>query len=810
MQTLAQDLRYALRNLRQAPGFTAIAIVTLALGIGANSAIFSVVNGVVLRPLEYREPDDLLFITSNFPGESYGEQFWMSAPEYLQYREQSTSFADMGVYTTGEISITGTDTPIRVPAGFASASLFTTLGVEPAVGRIFTPEEDLPAGDPTVLLSYELWMSAFGGRDDLVGDTLLVNGAPRTVVGIMPPRFDLNDNGVQVWTLLQLDPENPGSQFSHYLYGVGRLREGVVSQQAQAELDVLVAGWLETYPDAHIRPDDHEIQFEPLMTQVVGDVRSALLTLLGAVGFVLLIACANVANLLLARAESRQKEIGVRTALGAGRGRLLRQFVTESILLALIGGVLGLVVGRWGLALLLSSNAGSIPRLNEISLDASVLGFTLGVSVITGLLFGLAPLLHLTADNLTAALREGRATVGRARHRLRPLLVVSEIALTVVLVIGAGLMLRSFSALQSVDPGFDHNGLLTFRLFLPSTTYAGPPEQVSFYRDLKEQLIEIPGVESVTLMSGLPPIRRLNANTMQFEGIQFTDEGPPSEVDYFQFIADDYFSTMEIPLLEGRVFAASDSDTSMLAAVVNETMANMYWPEGALGRRLRQGGNVPWITVVGVVADVKNGGMDQQAGTELYFYVPQVAALGFGQSTMNLVLRTTIDPMSLSEQARQTVWSLDPSLPLTNLQTMDDAVFGSMARPRFLTLLLGVFGGIALLLAAVGTYGVMSYFVAERRREMGIRIALGAEAAGVLMLVMRQSFKIAVFGLVVGVGAALGLSRFVESWLFGVSAFDTTTFVAVPAVLALVAMVACLVPALRATRVDPIEVLKAE
>ncbi|MCH7823913.1 MAG: ABC transporter permease [Acidobacteria bacterium] len=810
MQTLAQDLRYALRNLRQAPGFTAIAIVTLALGIGANSAIFSVVNGVVLRPLEYREPDDLLFITSNFPGESYGEQFWMSAPEYLQYREQSTSFADMGVYTTGEISITGTDTPIRVPAGFASASLFTTLGVEPAVGRIFTPEEDLPAGDPTVLLSYELWMSAFGGRDDLVGDTLLVNGAPRTVVGIMPPRFDLNDNGVQVWTLLQLDPENPGSQFSHYLYGVGRLREGVVSQQAQAELDVLVAGWLETYPDAHIRPDDHEIQFEPLMTQVVGDVRSALLTLLGAVGFVLLIACANVANLLLARAESRQKEIGVRTALGAGRGRLLRQFVTESILLALIGGVLGLVVGRWGLALLLSSNAGSIPRLNEISLDASVLGFTLGVSVITGLLFGLAPLLHLTADNLTAALREGRATVGRARHRLRQLLVVSEIALTVVLVIGAGLMLRSFSALQSVDPGFDHNGLLTFRLFLPSTTYAGPPEQVSFYRDLKEQLIEIPGVESVTLMSGLPPIRRLNANTMQFEGIQFTDEGPPSEVDYFQFIADDYFSTMEIPLLEGRVFAASDSDTSMLAAVVNETMANMYWPEGALGRRLRQGGNVPWITVVGVVADVKNGGMDQQAGTELYFYVPQVAALGFGQSTMNLVLRTTIDPMSLSEQARQTVWSLDPSLPLTNLQTMDDAVFGSMARPRFLTLLLGVFGGIALLLAAVGTYGVMSYFVAERRREMGIRIALGAEAAGVLMLVMRQSFKIAVFGLVVGVGAALGLSRFVESWLFGVSAFDTTTFVAVPAVLALVAMVACLVPALRATRVDPIEVLKAE
>ncbi len=810
MQTLAQDLRYAFRNLKQAPAFTAVAVITLALGIGANSAIFSVVNGVVLKPLEYEEPEELVFITSNFPGESYGEQFWMSAPEYLQYREQSTSYDDMGVYNVGEVSITGTDTPIRVPAGFATASLFTTLGVDPARGRLFTPEEDLPGGDPAALLSYELWMSAFGGRDDLVGDTLLVNGTPRTVVGIMPPRFDLNDNGAQVWTLLQLDAENPGSQFSHYLYGVGRLREGVSPQQAKAELDVLVAGWLETYPDAHIRPDGHEIQFEPLMTQVVGDVRPALLTLLGAVGFVLLIACANVGNLLLARAESRQKEIGIRTALGAGRARLLRQFVTESILLALIGGALGLLVGRWGVGILLSANAGSIPRLNEIGLDAPVLAFTLAVSVFTGLLFGLAPLLHLTADNLIVALREGRATAGTARHRLRQLLVVSEIALAVVLVVGAGLMLRSFAALQGVDPGFNHEGLLTFRLFLPSSTYTAPQDQVAFYRQLEAKLLEIPGVESATLMSGLPPIRRLNANTMQFEGIQFSDEGPPSEVDYFQAVADGYFSTMQIPLIEGRLFAASDSDVSAPVALVNEAMAEMYWPEGALGRRLRQGNDAPWITVVGVVGDVKNGGMDQQAGTEIYFYVPQVAAMGFGQPTMNAVLRTSIDPLSLSEPARRAVWSLDPSLPLTNIQTMDDAVFGSMARPRFLTLLLGVFGGIALSLAAVGTYGVMSYFVAERSREMGIRMALGAESSGVLLLVIRQSLKIAALGLVLGIGAAFGLSRFVESWLYGVSAFDGATFVAVPLILAAVALTACFVPALRATRVDPIVVLKSE
>jgi len=810
MQTLAQDLRYALRNLRQAPGFAAVVILTLALGIGANSAIFSVVNGVVLKPLEYRDPDALLFISSNFPGESYGEQFWVSAPEYLQYLEQSASFADMGVYTTGEVSLTGTDTPIRVPAGFASASLFTTLGVEAHRGRIFTPAEDLPGGDSATLLSYELWMGAFGGHEDLVGDTLLVNGAPSTVVGIMPPRFDVGDNGVQVWRPLQIDPENPGNQFSHFLYGIGRLRDGTTPQQAQAELDVLVAGWRETYPDAHIRPNGHEIQFEPLRTQVIGEVRPALLTLLGAVGFVLLIACANVANLLLARAESRHKEIGVRTALGAGRGRLLRQFVTESTLLALLGGVVGLAAGRWAVGLLLATNAGSIPRLNEIGLDLPVLGFTLAVSLATGLLFGLAPLLHLTGTNLTTSLREGRATAGSARHQLRQLLVVSEIALAVVLVVGAGLMLRSFATLQSVDPGFDHDGLLTFRLFLPAAAYASPPEQMTFYRELKARLLEIPGVESATLMSGLPPIRRLNANTMQFEGIQFSDEGPPSEVDYFQAVMDDYLSTMRIPLLEGRMLAAGDGDAAMPAVVVNETMADLYWPEGAIGRRIRQGGNAPWMTVVGVVGDVKNGGMDQAAGTELYFYAPQSAAMGFGQSTMNVVLRTSLDPSSLSETARRTVWSLDPSLPLTSLQTMEDAVFGSLARPRFLTLLLGVFGGLALALAAVGTYGVMSYFVAERRREMGIRMALGAESGGVLLLVLVQSFKIAGLGLVVGVGAALGLTRFVESWLFGVSAFDAPTFVAVPLVLALVAGAACLVPAVRATRVDPIVVLKAE
>ncbi len=813
MQTLAQDLRYALRDLRQAPGFTAVAILTLALGIGANSAIFSVVNGVVLKPLEYRDPDRLVFITSTFPTLGFDE-FWLSPPEYLQFQDANSSFGRIGAYNVGEVSITGGETPIRVPSGTGSASFFETLGAEPHLGRTFTAEEDLPGGEPTAILSYELWQRAFAAREELVGDTIEIDGVERVVVGVMPSRFDIDDNGIEVWTPLGLDPANPGSVGSHYLLAVGRLAEGVTHEQAGAEMELMVSQWIEMNPGHHIRPEIHELQFESLVSRVIGDVRPALLTLLGAVGFVLLIACANVGNLLLAKAESRQKEIAVRTALGAGRGRLLRQFLTESVMLSLIGGVVGLVVGSWGVRILLATNVDSIPRLNEIGLDGSVVGFTLAVSLLTGLLFGLAPLLHLTVDNLTKALREGgeRATAGSARHRLRQLLVVSEIALAVILVVGAGLMLRSFASLQNVDPGFDADGLLSFRLYLPPATYADPTSQMSFFRELQTRMEGIPGVEAVTLMSGLPPIRRINANTMEFDGLEQTDDGPPHNVDYWQFVMDDYFSTMRIPLIEGRLFSAEDGEATMPVGLVNRAMADTFWPDGAVGKRLRFGGDdAPWITVVGIVGDVKQGGMDQETGTELYFYAPQAASMyGFGSPSMNVVLRTRVAPASLTAQARQVVWSLDSALPLASVQTMDAAIFGSMARPRFLTLLLGVFGGIALTLAAVGTYGVMSYFVAERRREMGIRMALGAESGSVMTLVLRQGLMLAVVGLSLGTLGALALNRFIESFLFGVSSLDPATFAAVPVVLALVAVAACFIPARRATRVDPMVVLKAD
>ena len=681
-------------------------------------------------------------------------------------------------------------------------------------GRTFSNEEDLPGSEPATILSYELWERAFGGRDAIVGDTIEIDGVERTVVGVMPPRFDIDGNGIEVWTPLGLDPANPGSVGSHFLLLVGRLSGDVTVDSARAEMALMVEQWLDFNPDHHIQPETHEMRFEPLVDRVIGDVRPALLTLLGAVGFVLLIACANVGNLLLAKAESRQKEIAVRTALGAGRGRLLRQFLTEAVLLSLIGGVVGLIVGGWGVSLLLATSSDSIPRLNEIGLDARVAGFTLGVSLLTGLLFGLAPLLHLSVDNLTKALREGgdRATAGSARHRVRQVLVVSEIALAVILVVGAGLMLRSFASLQDVDPGFDPEGLLSFRLYLPPATYPDAMSQVGFFRELQTQLEGIPGVEAATLMSGLPPVRRINANTMEFEGLEQTDDGPPQNVDYWQFVMDDYFSTMEIPLLDGRVFELGDANGDAPVGVVNQTMADTFWPDGAIGRRLRFGGDqAPWITVVGVVGDVKQGGMDQETGTELYFYTPQSAQIyGFGSRSMNVVLRTTVAPASLTAQARRAVWETDAALPLASVQTMESAIYGSMARPRFLTMLLGVFGGIALSLAAVGTYGVMSYFVAERSREMGIRMALGAESNSVLALVLCQGLMVAFVGLALGTVGALALNRFIESLLFGIDALDAVTFAAVPAVLAAVAVAACLIPARRATRVDPMVVLKSD
>lgn len=813
MQTLLQDLRYTLRSLIKTPVFTAVAVLTLALGIGANSAIFSVVNSVVLKPLPYQSPSQLLFITSAFPTMGFNE-FWVSVPEYRELQEWNESFSSVGAFNTGEVSLNGGDAPLRVAAGFATYELFQTLGVGARVGRWFTADEDVAGGPQVAVLTYELWERAFGGRRDLIGTEIDVNGQLTTVIGVMPPKFDVDNSGAEIWIPLALDPANPRPRSNHFLYAVGRLRDGVTQERAETELATLLTRWEELGVGHSPRAEGHPIQYKPLQEEVVGDVRPALLVLLGAVGFVLLIACANVGNLLLARAEARQKEIAIRTALGAGRGRLVRQFLTESLVLAFIGSVVGLVAATWGLRALLAVHPDSIPRVAEISLDGTVLAFTLGVTVVAGVLFGLAPLLHLTVRSMSAALREGgqRTTAGSARQVLRRGLVVAELALAVVLVVGAGLMLRSFAALQRVDPGFEPEGVLTFRLYLPPATYPDPTSETQFLDEVTARLGGLPGVTSVTSMSGLPPERRINANDMEFEGIERVPDGPPHNIDYWQFVMPDYLATMDIDVVEGRGFEASDIEGTIPVTLVNETTARTFWSgDSPIGRRLRPGGSQRWFTVVGVVKDVKQGGLEEPTGTETYFYYPQVAsALGYAPREMNVALRTAVPPMSIASAVREAVWALDPTLPVADLQPFDTVMADAVARPRFLTLILLIFGSVALALAAVGTYGVMAYTVEERSHEMGIRMALGAQAGRVIRLVLAQGLKVAAIGLGAGVVGAFALTKFMSSILFGVGATDLVTFLTVPAVLISVAVVACLIPAHRATRVDPIEVLRAE
>jgi putative ABC transport system permease protein len=814
MSELVSDIRYALRNLRKNPGFMTVAVLTLALGIGANSAIFSVVNGVVLKPLAYARPDRLVGIYSQFPTLGF-DKFWISPPEYLELRERSRSYEAIGGYRTGQVSLGGGDAPMRVTSAVVTADFFRALGVNPLHGRTFTAEEDLPGGPPVIVLSHEIWQSAFGGDAGIVGREVEANGVQTEVLGIMPPGFDIADANVQAWAPVRIDPANRQNRGSHFLYLVGRLGPGVTLEQAETELTGLVQRWGDENPGTHVpNPQNHQLFLRPLQQDLVGGIRPALMMLLGAVGFVLLIACANVGNLLLAKAEGRGKEIAVRSALGAGRGRLFRQFLTESMVLSLVGGVVGLTLGWAGVRVLLATSPGSIPRADEIGLDSAVLLFTLGVTIVTGLLFGLAPAFHLSPKTMNSALREGgqRTTAGTARQRLRRLLVVSEVALAVVLVVGSGLMLRSFAALQQVDPGFDARNLLTFRTFLPPARYTDAPAQVSFMQRALQNLAALPGVEAAAAMSGLPPRRDVNANDTQFEGITPTPDGPAMNTDYWQFVTTDYLATMKIPLVAGRGFGPQDGPDATPVVMVNEQLVRVFYPDtDPIGRRLRPpfGENFPWFTIIGVVKDVKQGGLEESTGTEVYFHYPQVAATPLGiPRQMNVVVRAASTTSALMAPVRREISALDVSLPVAEFRTMDHVLHASVAQPRFLTLLLGIFAAIALTLAAVGTYGVMSYSVAERRQEIGIRMALGAEAGGVLRMVLGQGATVAGVGLLLGIASALAVSRLMTTLLFGISARDLATFLIAPAVLAIVAVVACWIPAWRATRVDPVRVLR--
>jgi len=813
---MRQDLVSALRHLRKNPGYTLVTVLTLALGIGANTAIFSVVNGVVLKPLPYPNASRLVFITSQFPGLGF-DQFWVSAPEFIEFRERNQSFDDVGAYRAGAVNLGTADQPRRVVSAVITSELMPVLGVAPLRGRQFTRADTLPGAEDVGALSSEIWRSAFGSDESLLGRVIPIDGVPTRIVAIMPPGYDVHDQKIQVWLPLTLDPASPGNRGGHFLYLIGRLKNGVTFQQAKADVDTMLQKWPTLNPGVHVpSPQGHSIRLDMLQDDLVGGIKTALWVLQGAVAFVLLIACANLANLLLARAESRQREFAIRTALGAGRGRLLRQFLTEGVLLALLGGTLGAAMGFGGLRAVLAANPDSIPRSSEVSLDPVVLVFTVVVSILTGLLFGMAPLLHLRERVVTLALKESgqRTTAGSARARVRSGLVMAEVALAVVLVIGAGLLLRSFWNLVSVDAGFNRSHLVTFGIVLPASTYRTPESSVDFFSRLTSELSAQSGVQGVAGMSGLPPVRPVNANDTDFEGYEAPKEGPFENVDYYQTVTLDYLKTMGIPVLDGRDFALSDT-TGAPVVLVNETLARTFYKnQSPVGKRLKVGfggRTTPWFTIVGVVRDVKQGGVNAKTGTELYlFHAQGPAALRSSSRNMNIVIRTTLTPEALAPQIRRITQSMDPTLPIVKLLSMDDVFSESVSRPRFLVQLLGVFAGLALLLAAIGTYGILSYSVTERRREIGIHMALGANRATVLGMVLKQGMRLTIVGLVAGLVAALALTRLLQTQLFNVKPSDPSTMAAVSVFIALVALAACYIPASRATRVDPMVVLRDE
>src|SRR5262245_60752388 len=833
LDDLARDLSHGLRTLRRTPVFTVIALLTLALGIGANTAIFSIVNGVILRPLDYPRPEQLMYLTTEFPALGLTRNP-LSVQEYLEFRRINQSFAAVGAYrtmggayTTGEVNLTAGGRALRVRSLSVDADLLNALGVQPAQGRIFNEEETNRAGGlapPLAILSYELWQTAFGGQP-VLGQAVNVDGRPHEVLGIMASGIDVMDNHTAIWLPLGLPAAIRQNRGFHILHVVGRLKDGVTRQAAQTELNALIENWGErTGSSGHVptnRPTgaaDHTLRIEPVQDAIVGDARRSIWIMQAAVGFFLLIACANLANLLMARAESRRCEFAVRAALGASRSRLLRQTMTEGVMLCVAGGMLGLWLAHLAVQALIRAYPTSVPRMGEISIDPFVLLFALGVSMATGALFGLAPVAQARIRDLVTAFKEGgdRGASGGGRHHVRCALVVVEVALSVMLVIGAGLLIRTVSNLTSVDAGFDRSRLVTFSMTLAEPY--DPDTRGPAYLRLLEKLRVAPGVQGAAVMSGLPPNRSPEAIPTRIENHTASD-GSPGEnveiVDYYQFVMGDYFQTMGVPIVAGRSFEPADAASPARVVIVNETLANRIWKgRNPIGQRVRPNlsaaigfGDDSWQTVIGVAKDVKQGGVQKQAGTELYVSLDQLA---MAAPTMNVVLRTILPPAALSKTLERIVREVDPAVPIVRLRDMESVFTESIRRPRLLAQLLGAFAGLALLLAAVGTYGVLSCVATERRREIGIRIALGAARSSVLALVMKQGLQLTIIGVVVGLAGALGLNRLIGSVLFGVQPTDPTTLAAVTMTIALVAAVACWLPAWRASRLDPNVVLRAD
>ena len=801
---MINDLRYAFRQLLKSPGFTAVAILTLALGIGANTAIFSVTNAVLLRALPYKDPGRIVSINKI---ESQFGLGGLTAGAFLDFREQSTAFEHLAAYDEDEFTLTGNGDAERVICSGVSSALFPLLGVNPSLGRTFSPEEEQIGHDMVVVVSESFWRRRTGGDPNLVGQTITLNDKVYTVVGVMPAQFQF-PRKFEIWKPLALDPEEErhGKQFT-LIHLLGRLKAGVPQEQAEAELNTIAARRPSEEPgvSSHAR-----IEVTPLHEQLVKDVRLVIFVLLGAVGFVLLIACANVANLMLARAAVRRKEIAIRTALGAGRGRIIAQLLTESVLLSLLGGALGLLLAVWGVDLLVASIpadvAGSFYGIGDIGIDRSVLIFTLLVSIATGIFFGLAPALSSAKLDLNEALK-ATAKVATARSGLRGAFVVSQLALTLVLLIGAGLMTRSFVRLTNVKLGFNPKNVLTMRVELPRSRYENGAQRKQFFERLLERVKSIPGIRSAGAISQLPLSGYSMMGRFAIEGQPKPEPGKGKPMP-IGIVTPAYFQTMQIPLVQGRFFDARDIEKMPEVAIVNEAMARRFWPgENPIGKKVAAlcEGQALCRTVVGVVGDIRHEELATEAQPEIYVTYQQVAL-----PNMSLVLRTTGDPLTLVSAVRIAVRALDKDQPVALVQTLDEHVSQSILQPRLMMTLLSIFAALALVLAAVGVYAMMSYSVSQRRGEIGIRIALGALKVDILRLVVGQAALLVVISLTIGGAGALVATRLLRSLLYEIGIWDPYTFAAIVLLLSLVSLMAAWLPARRAAKINPMIALRTE